>query len=458
MLESEVRHVVNSKRAMEKKTWVVTPKRRKKTRAIICNSHYWLVGYKGDFHADGKRPFGFMDRSATLKSSTLLENPTVPTAYRLRDPDGKLLNPYEKHMAEGIEMLSRFIDRNDAVLDFCAGTCSLGLAALYMNQRFVVLNDRDKSQLKYAEARLRAYLYAMSVSPLWRDDDMGGASPYKTPGVEVHTTWDGRDPYLPLLAALKREQIFDKILIERGNVPSSTKEKMAELYYCQVEDNEGVFLTESQPADYCFPLYGVYKRSPGEMIENQITSVLLRPMVGERKPYYMRVSDQCPWRYVRAPGEGEEANCVIQENQCGMHDLAKVVLTLTEPINVEDGEPVELLCVYDLKKLSSGWKQANVPRSAKRLHDGTKLNKTTAKKRQRHDPVSPSATTDETAEQDDENVDETSEQQEGANVSQPEDEADEEEADEEQQEEEEEEEEADSPSPQRSSDDEDYTD
>ena len=243
---------------MEKKRWVVTPKRRKKTRAVISNSHFWLVGYKGEFNADGKRPFGFMDRSATLQNTSLLENPTVPTEYRLRDPDGNLLNPYEKHMAEGIEMLSRFIDRNDAVLDFCAGTCSLGLAALYMNQRFVVLNDRDKSQLKYAEARLRAYLYAMSASPLWRDDDMGGASPYKTPGVEVHQTWDGRDPYLPLLAALKREQIFDKILIEPGNVPSSTKEKMAELYYCYVDD-DGVFLTESQ-TDYNFPLYGVYKR------------------------------------------------------------------------------------------------------------------------------------------------------------------------------------------------------
>ena len=436
MLESEVRHVVNSKRAMEKKAWVVTPKRRKKTRTIICNSHYWLVGYKGDFDADGKRPFGFMDSSATLKSSTLLENPTVPTAYRLRDPDGKLLNPYEKHMAEGIEMLSRFIDRNDTVLDFCAGTCSLGLAALYMNQRFVVLNDRDKNQLKYAEARLRAYLYAMSASPLWRDDDMGGASPYKTPGVEVHTTWDGRDPYLPLLAALKREQMFDKILIEPGNVPRSTKEKMAELYYCYVDD-DGVWLTESQ-TDYCFPLYGVYKRSPGEMIENQITSVLLRPQVGERKPYYMRVSKECPWRYVRAPGEGEEANCVIQENQCGMHDLAKVVLTLTQPIYVDEGGAVELLCVYDLKKLSSGWKQANVPRMAKRRNDGTKLNKNS--KRQK--PVPP-------------NVDASSGQGEDTNASQPEEEDGEPEGDEEPEEEADDEvDEADTP---QNSSDEEYT-
>ena len=47
-------------------------------------------------------------------------------------------------MAEGIEMLARFVDRNDVVLDFCAGTCSLGLALLYMNQRYCVLNDPDK--------------------------------------------------------------------------------------------------------------------------------------------------------------------------------------------------------------------------------------------------------------------------------------------------------------------------
>ena len=71
-------------------------------------------------------------------------------------------------------------------------------------------------------------------------------------------------------------------------------EKMAELYYCEVEQDGGVFLTESQDADFCFPIYGVYKRSPGNMEANQITSVLLRPMVGERKPYCMRVSEQCP--------------------------------------------------------------------------------------------------------------------------------------------------------------------
>ena len=149
---------------------------------------------------------------------------------------------------------------------------------------------------------------------------------------------------------------------------------MAGLYYCEVEEGGGVVLTESLPAEFCFPLYGVYKRSPGEMIENQITSVLLSPMPGERKPYYLRVSERCPWRYVRPPAGGEEANCVIQENQCWMHDLANVVLALTEPINTREG-PVELLCVYDLKKLADGWKQANVPRSAKRRNDGTKLNK-----------------------------------------------------------------------------------
>ena len=355
-----------------------------------------------------------MDRSATLQSSTLLENPTVPAAYRLRDPGGNILNPYEKHMAEGIEMLSRFVDRNDAVLDFCAGTCSLGLAALYMNQRFVVLNDRDENQLKFAEAHLRAYLWAMSVSPLWRDDDMGSASPYKNPGVEVHELWDGRDPYLPLLAALQMEQVFDKIIVERHNMPGMKMEKMAELYYCEVDqEHGGVFLTESQHADFCFPIYGVYKRSPGNMEANQITSVLLRPMAGERKPYYMRVSDQCPWRYVRAPRDGEVANCVIRENQCGMHDLAKVVLALTEPINMREG-PVELLCVYDLKKLSDGWKQANVPRSAKRRHDGMKLKGTTGQRKKKRKPTqsSASATASEEEDQEDAEEDDVAEQDE----------------------------------------------
>ena len=183
-------------------------------------------------------------------------------------------------------------------------------------------------------------------------------------------------------------------------------EKMAELYYCEVDqENGGVFLTESLDADYCFPLYGVYKRSPGDMEENQITSVLLRPMAGERKPYYMRVSDQCPWRYVRAPRDGEVANCVIRENQCAMHDLAKVVLALTERIYVGDNGPVELLCVYDLKKLADGWKQANVPRSAKRRNDGLKLKGRQRKKRPTPPQSSASAASEEEdqedAEQDD---------------------------------------------------------
>ena len=72
-----------------------------------------------------------------------------------------------------------------------------------------------------------------------------------------------------------------------------------------------------------------------------------------------------------------------------------------------------------------------MPRSAKRLHDGTKLNKTTAMKRQRHNPVSHSATTDEAAKQEHESVDETSEQGEDANASQQEEETNEEQQDDE---------------------------
>ena len=214
-------------------------------------------------------------------------------------------------MAKGIETLSRFVARNDPVLDFCAGTCSLGLASLYMNQRFVVLNDRDKAQLQYAEARLRAYLWAMTQSPLWREDDSGNASMYTIPGEEVHTTWDGRDPYMPLLAALRRDLIYDKIIIAPNNKPSSmTQEKMAFLYDCEVKVGVGVFTTTSQQEGFSYPMYGEYKRTPGNMEENQINSIILKSMHAEKKPFYLRVSDECPWKHVRAPTKDEDMNCV----------------------------------------------------------------------------------------------------------------------------------------------------
>ena len=81
--------------------------------ATICNNHWWLVGYKGLFHRENRRAFGFMDKTATLRSNVLLKNPTIPAFYCLADNDGAVLNPYEKHMAEGIEMLARFVNRND---------------------------------------------------------------------------------------------------------------------------------------------------------------------------------------------------------------------------------------------------------------------------------------------------------------------------------------------------------
>ena len=59
------------------------------------------------------------------------------------------------------------------------------------------------------------------------------------------------------------------------------------------------------------------------------------------------------------------------------------------------------------------------------------MNKTTATKRQRHNPVSHSATTDEAAKQEHESVDETSEQGDDANASQQEEEANEEQQEEE---------------------------
>ena len=74
------------------------------------------MGYKGLFHRENRRAFGFMDKTATLRSNMLLENPTIPAFYRLAHKDGAVLNPYEKHMAEGIEMLARFVGRNESVL------------------------------------------------------------------------------------------------------------------------------------------------------------------------------------------------------------------------------------------------------------------------------------------------------------------------------------------------------
>ena len=105
-----------------------------------------------------------------LQSQVLTECPVIQPHLRLVDDEGEVLNLYEKHMGEVIEQLSRFVPRDAEVLDFCCGTASAGLAALYMNQYKIVLNDRDSNILPYAEARMRAYLWAVMRSPWWKGE------------------------------------------------------------------------------------------------------------------------------------------------------------------------------------------------------------------------------------------------------------------------------------------------
>jgi hypothetical protein len=391
-VESDARSVINAVGAMKAKAAFLTPMRKKSSISVVTNNHYWLVCYKGTFDATNARPFGMLDKTATLKSTALLGCPVIPSLYRLVDEKGEVINPYEKHMSEAIEQLARFMPTEGTLLDFCAGTCSAGLASLYMNQRHIVLVDRDANVLRYAEARLRAYLWAMMQSPLYDADD-DRVTGYRTPGVDVHRTWDGQDPYRPLLVASKVVIKQDKVLVPPHNIPRGTKRNdFASLYDCVVGpsqdpfvEDEGVYITSEQEKGTMYPLFGEYKRRPCAQKANQINSVILRPRIGERKPYYMRPTDECPFKFVRDPKAviqqlKEEdpdadvteitANCQVMELQCSMDQINKVVIVLLQDLKADSNDPTELLCSYDIAKLEYGWK-AVVP-STQRNGNGVK--------------------------------------------------------------------------------------
>ena len=350
----------------------------------IANSHYWLVCYKGYddgvFPWDERHPFGFMDTTvSTLTSTVLTENPQIPATYRLCDQTGHQMNPYEKHMGEVIEQLTRFIDRDAFVLDFCCGTGSAALACLYLNQRFILCNDRDEDQVTHAETRAKAYLWAVMQSKMWASFGDTTANPYHHPGLEIYNKWDGQDPYLPLLAASGTAINSNKKLCVPHNIPRSmTIEKMAELYSVVVGPNDqhglteqGVYLLTSQPKGTVFPVFGTWKRRNSQAEDDKLSAIMMKPLPDETSPFIMKVSDKCPFLYVRNPAaanaladpcDHEKANCVIEENvRLDMSDLFKVCLVLTEDIKVEgDGDPVELLCQYEFLKAKAGWK-AHVP-------------------------------------------------------------------------------------------------
>jgi hypothetical protein len=373
---------------MNAKIAVLTSRRKKDSINVVVNNHFWIVAFKGRPKADG-RPFGIFDKSATLKNSVLTGCPIIPAHYRLADEYGQVLNQYEKHMGEAIEQMSRFFPREGILVDFCAGTCSAALAALYMNQRFIICVDRDENVLKYAEARLYAYLWAMMQSPWFTnndDEESDCIARYLKPGIQVREKFDGNDPYKPLLAAAKIGLPVGKILILPHNIPRETMDQMAELHNCVVDDKK-LYLTSSQEQGTQLPVYGHWRRSARQQTQapNEITHVIVRPMYGESKPYVLNVSGKCFTRFARDPerakiedGEDAEddeyvANCRVVENKCGMDNIFKVALELIHDIDVPEGERVELFCKYDFLRFSKSWR-AIVP-NAKRPGEGRRKRK-----------------------------------------------------------------------------------
>ena len=79
----------------------------------------------------------------------------------------------------------------------------------------------------------------------------------------------------------------------------------AELYECVVGPNtqhgvnEGVYLLSSQAEGTTFPMFAEYKRRLTEGDQNQIAYVLMKGMPFEMKPWFMKVSDKCPWKNVQ---------------------------------------------------------------------------------------------------------------------------------------------------------------
>jgi hypothetical protein len=169
--------------------------------------------------------------------------------------------------------------------------------------------------------------------------------------------------------------------VPADNIPRGAKrDRFAEIYDCAVGPSdesgdrpaidEGVHILSTQYKGTMFPLFGDFKRRTTAEQPNQITSVILRPVPGETKPFYLRVSDECPWKFVRDPVQvaeqikaddleadvtGITANCAVMEQSCSMDQLNKVVLVLLEDVIIKEGEPpVELLCTYNITKLRNG--------------------------------------------------------------------------------------------------------
>ena len=162
-----------------------------------------------------------------------------------------------------------------------------------------------------------------------------------------------------------------------------TLEKQAELHSVVVGPDEqhgitetGVYLLTSQKKGTAFPIFGTWKRRewkrnlPDPQAEDdKLSAIMVKPMPHETSPFMMKVSDKCPFLYVRNPAAANsqaepcdqgKANCVVEEKvRLDMSDLFKVSLVLTQDIEVE-GDPVELLCQYEFLKAQAGWK-AHVP-------------------------------------------------------------------------------------------------
>ena len=203
------------------------------------------------------------------------------------DDDRVILRMSEKHVYEPLTFLRMFFDSSAVVCDLCAGTGSLGYAALMNDQKFVILNDRDEECLRYAQYRL-AFLVNKYCYPHERFQLR-----------KQLRKLDGTDPY-NYVAELKprmcREgvELFPKSNTTRDFFVDGTLDDYHRAHHVEVGDSlviegeKALFVVGPTFESIDLPLFGKWRRRCIEELcedgTSKVVCIELRSKCGDRSP------------------------------------------------------------------------------------------------------------------------------------------------------------------------------
>jgi hypothetical protein len=262
-----------------------------------------------------------------------------------------------------MELLSIFCPkRQSTVMDICCGTASFGLAALQLNYKFCILNDRDESCLKFAKPRTKEFIKQLRASKVLRCP--GDPKPHNA------EKWDGSEMYALLLEATKRPKLQDHIqTVCPTNAPC-----------CEIDDeyveDMGLVVQESGLVNAGMGLWLTHTRLKGSTLNmwgrwrrklvcknGRISCIKLHyasENTGSKRAIFLEVDPKCPAGFANDPNFERaddaavlETNAVIEEHvHHSFYEACKVTLTFTKDVVASMENPVEVLLDYLLADLS----------------------------------------------------------------------------------------------------------